>query len=434
MRKAHDVWACERERLASVCSKRYPFEVGSEPLETKMGVVVLLPWLLRFLPTLIVGVVRSLFAPAVGFELEIHGRVEESLRSLGQLSPARWVGTGDLRTIVPYLLLSPRRLEYDRWWLRVPCCPARRDDPYARATGAADDEACALDVAWPAYRNENGPTFVILHGLNGGSDDGYVGDLVAAATARGSVAAVLVNRGLMDTPVRGTRALFHGARTCDVGAAVDALSLSTRQPVVLVGFSMGAILAANYAVKAGSRCPCAATVAISGSLCAAKTLEPCGDRSRRLWQPPLTAGLKQSFYLPNARRLGSKVDPRRIQRCSTVPEFDEAFVCRVHGYPALRAYYDDMSAAGAGDEAGLAKFSNLGTPLLVLHAKDDPILPVEACLPDKIADASPHLTLLLTDVGGHVGWPVAPIAKHRWGFMVEAALAFADAKVKEQTD
>ena len=101
----------------------------------------------------------------------------------------------------------------------------------------------------PDQPRDDAPVILVLHGLNGGSDEPYVRDLAQAAMQSGSVCACLVARGLMATPVRAS--LFHGGRTSDVGAAVSALKACFGDRVALIGISMGGIVAANYAARSG---------------------------------------------------------------------------------------------------------------------------------------------------------------------------------------
>ena len=96
--------------------------------------------------------------------------------------------------------------------------------------------------------------------------------------------AVMINWGLMKTPVRGADT-HHGARTSDVGCAVDALwralyghsrfdtATATRKSnIVLVGFSMGGITVANYAAKSREHSGLAGALSFSGTLCTATML------------------------------------------------------------------------------------------------------------------------------------------------------------------
>ncbi len=98
-----------------------------------------------------------------------------------------WQWTGDARTGLPYLMNHPKAPNFHRVWLDT-----------------IDNEYVALDIAFPrGGHNTSNPLYLILHGLNGGSKEGYVLDLAASRTNAGSTVVVLVARGLMNTPIQG---------------------------------------------------------------------------------------------------------------------------------------------------------------------------------------------------------------------------------------
>jgi hypothetical protein len=100
-----------------------------------------------------------------------------------------WQWTGDARTGMPYTMnFVDRKPEFHRVWLPT-----------------VDDEYLALDVAFPADRdghNWNMPLYLVLHGLNGGSKEGYVVDFCHERNKEGSTCVVMIARGLMDTPIQ----------------------------------------------------------------------------------------------------------------------------------------------------------------------------------------------------------------------------------------
>jgi hypothetical protein len=109
-----------------------------------------------------------------------------------------WQWTGDARTGLPYLLNLPPSPDFVRVWMPT-----------------VDEEYVALDIAFPPQgHNASNPLYLVLHGLNGGSQEGYVLDLVHSRTQAGSTVVVMVARGLMDTPIQGwtvgiSTILFH---------------------------------------------------------------------------------------------------------------------------------------------------------------------------------------------------------------------------------
>lgn len=64
-----------------------------------------------------------------------------------------------------------------------------------------------------------------------------------------------------------TTELFHGARTSDVADVVRTLRLALPPvtPLCMVGYSMGAIIATNYAAISGEKSGLACCVSMSGS-------------------------------------------------------------------------------------------------------------------------------------------------------------------------
>lgn len=325
--------------------------------------------------------------------------------------------------------------------------PDGPDGP-SKQPGAEDDEAVALDMAFPAdgHRADR-PTFLVLHGLNGGSTEPYVLDLVRRANKEGHTVAVMIARGLMKTPVRGMES-FTGSRTSDVAASVDVLlhalggeKRSTGPPkktsLVLVGFSMGGIIAANYTAKAKAESGLAGAVCFSGTLSSEQMLLPnrAGDHSLSLWQPVLAYGLKGTIVKPNEAKLGIRgVTAEEVETIRTVVDIDTKLVCKYHGFATVQDYYEDMSAGGRGDAKGIARLSGAKVPLVVVHAIDDPIAIYEVALAEHIPKTE-NVLLLATKHGGHIGWPTGwTPTNQRWGYMVDIAMEFASVLSEEKLE
>lgn len=85
-----------------------------------------------------------------------------------------------------------------------------------------------------------------------------------------------------------------------------------------------------------------------------------------------------------------------------------------------------------------SKISNLSIPLCVLHALDDPISTWRTVAanegfmrPDRLVRSGRgNLMILLTERGGHVGWPLGWLPqRQQWEFMSEAAAHFTNAVI-----
>jgi hypothetical protein len=95
--------------------------------------------------------------------------------------------TGDSRTGIPFLVNHLPNPEWKRLFLDVD-----------------DDEYVALDISFPPTgHNKQNPVYLILHGLNGGSNEEYVRDFTIRRNSENSTVVVMVARGLMDLPIKG---------------------------------------------------------------------------------------------------------------------------------------------------------------------------------------------------------------------------------------
>lgn len=202
------------------------------------------------------------------------------------LGATPWMPTGDSRTGLPFILNKIKTNPiYHRLWLET-----------------HDHEYVALDISLPDNNNNgNGhsydkPLYLVLHGLNGGSQEEYVKEFVHRRNAEGSTVVVMVARGLMDLPIKGWN-IFHGARIEDAHVAARKLRQVTGDEQILagVGYSMGAIILSNYVARMGDNCPLDAAVAISGGL--DLRFEHDFVRAQRLWQPMLAQELRDTFLV-----------------------------------------------------------------------------------------------------------------------------------------
>ncbi|MEM7505066.1 MAG: hypothetical protein AAF417_23790 [Pseudomonadota bacterium] len=91
---------------------------------------------------------------------------------------------------------------------------------------------------------------------------------------------------------------------------------------------------------------------------------------------------------------GGDFDITRLAQVGTVREFDDHFTAPLGGFGHANAYYREACMAG--------RLEFLATPTLLLHAHDDPLVPV-SCLGLESARGTP-VRIELTDAGGHVGW------------------------------
>lgn len=363
-----------------------------------------------------------------------------------------WLVTGDSRTGIPFFLnfIPPQRFvrryggvlvsETD-----VACCEPSSNTAYSSPCSTRwipsndpnEKEACILDIAFPpdGIHRTDKPIYLILHGLNGGSNEEYVKDFCMRATSNGSTVAILVTRGLMDSPVLGEN-LPHFARMGDIDGAARALkrAAAPHQTLAAVGYSMGAIDLATYVASTGKNCPLDAAVGLSGALDTRKQVD--FHRSKRLWQPMLAKTLRDTFLEKFSDRLAKRLSPEEVKYLSKVDSLvtlDEALMVPYNHYQDLNAYYAAMGAMGDFESfdtnKSVGRIANVSIPLVMISALDDPIGYIDTFRdPQQVSASGNGFTmLLLTRTGGHVGWPLGwNPTKHGWKWMSEAATSFVE--------
>ncbi|CAM9385673.1 unnamed protein product [Pylaiella littoralis] len=293
---------------------------------------------------------------------------------------------------------------------------------------ADDREAVALDIALPEKGLDPAkPFYIVLHGLTGGSSEAYVLDFVTHALERDCGVCVMITRGCMGTPVRGNN-IFHGARISDARSTVRALrrSLPEETPLVMLGYSMGGIIAMNYAAISGENSGLSCCVSMSGSFDTrqGKGTNMGSRHSQRVWQPILAWSLKENFVVNNTRKMAARgLDVSAIESCRHVLDIDTHFVSRYNGYSDVTGYYVDMSAAAEDKIAGLR------IPMLAVSSFDDPIMTSDGS-PEAALTNVEDLFILVTRKGGHVGWPTGWLPhRNKWSWMSNTSLDFCEAVV-----
>ncbi|EER11336.1 Embryogenesis-associated protein EMB8, putative [Perkinsus marinus ATCC 50983] len=270
--------------------------------------------------------------------------------------------------------------------------------------------------------------YLALHGLNGGSGEGYVVDLYNTAVPQGYAVCTMISRGLSDTPCSGgPDDAFSGARVTDAYKAIQIChkAAGSGVPLMLVGYSMGGIVAANTVAKYGHelRDKLSSCVVISGGTRLFENYDYLP--ARELWHPMMAEELKESVIGPMVKRTGFKPkDPQWYTMPMGVVELDAEISAPAHGFASLEDYYHGCSATSEKTSEG---GKNICIPTLCVHAYDDPVIHVDSSglIPPT---ASKYLFSLVTPNGGHVGWPQGWVpSKTGFNWITATVMAFSSA-------
>ena len=237
------------------------------------------------------------------------------------------------------------------------------------------------------------PTLVLVHGLEGSCESGYIRGTAEKASVAGFNAVRLESAELRrDGEAHLT--LYHSGLSCDIRAVITELIERDGLPEVFAaGFSMGGNLvlkmAGEWSDAAPSQLRAVATVAPSLDLtaCADALCEP----RNFLYQRHFVTRLKSHMrYKASLFPQQFPIDGMRGIR--SVRDFDEVITARFCGFSGADDYYARSSAAQL--------LGHIRIPTLILAAQDDPFVPFVS-FENPAIRANPNITFEAPRHGGH---------------------------------
>ncbi len=238
------------------------------------------------------------------------------------------------------------------------------------------------------------PHVVVLHGLEGSSKAGYVTAVLRGAADRGWGATALNFRSCSGEPNRLARS-YHSGEFGDALTVMKLVRSRITGPLYAVGFSLGANVLCRLLEETGANAPVEAAALMS----APYDLDAC---CRKLDGPgPFQLLYRERFLLSlkqkareKLRRFPNAFDRKAMQAAHSIRAFDDAVTAPLHGFRDAAHYYAEASSG--------PRLHAVQRPTLLLSSSDDPMLE-QPVIPPQAQD-NPHLSILLTSGGGHVGF------------------------------
>ncbi|EOD39965.1 hypothetical protein EMIHUDRAFT_223171 [Emiliania huxleyi CCMP1516] len=243
---------------------------------------------------------------------------------------------------------------------------------------------------FPCRPADGVPVILMLPGINNDAAFPYVQHVMRLVLAEGLGTPAAVNwRGLGGLPLSAaggaTPKVYCGLGAPDLAEILSHLRRRLpSSPLYAVGWSMGGCILVRHMAEAGEGCELRAAMAVSPALDVSAV--------QRYWQGAhsgsggtpvgrlygLAIGFKLWLYFLSHRR-------------------------ELAGGPVWRAFLGVFR--GYEDEvfAPLWGLSGHEEPLLVVHARDDPVVPVWS-LPLAAMASNPHIVTAITRHGGHIGY------------------------------
>ena len=296
--------------------------------------------------------------------------------------PAWWLNNAHLQTIYSSILRK-KKGDADIWRERL----VTPDNDFV------DIDCCGKG---------NQPLVILLHGLTGSSQSGYIKGLQKVLLAHNFRSITLNFRGCSGESNNMARC-YHSGETEDIHFLYQTLRRREPDtPIAAVGFSLGGNVLLKWLGEQGNNlslfCACAVSVPLVLSTCATKM----DTGFSRIYRNTLLRELKQ--YLKDKYKhlisTGHAQEAEKISQLgdlSTIQSFwqyDDQVVAKLHGYMSAEDYYQKSSSRYFLD--------SIKIPTLLIQAEDDPfmtqeVIPHQDELPEKV-------TMEITQGGGHVGF------------------------------
>ena len=296
--------------------------------------------------------------------------------------PHRLINKGDAQTIGAYL-----------WPARLRLRDGTQDEN--RLFDVAPDTKVLARCRWQPDRLAH-PTLVLWHGMEGSAASAYM--LTTAAKAfRAGFNVVRMNMRNCGGTEHLTPTLYHGGLTDDLRAVLDELINEDRlSRIVIAGFSLGGNKVLKLAGEYGDQAPreLKGVCAVSPSI----NLRAGCD----LLMQPRNWIYHQDFLYYLKRRIKAKqrlfpdrYDTTGLRGIRSIEQYDSRYIAPAFGFADVNEYYAKASA--------LPLMCHIRIPTLIIHADDDPFIPVSP-LRDPAVTENPYILLVITSRGGHVAF------------------------------
>jgi hypothetical protein len=236
--------------------------------------------------------------------------------------------------------------------------------------------------------------------------------LLRELTTRGLGAVALNFRGCSGELNRLAR-FYHSGETGDLRHVVARVAAERpRRALGLAGFSLGGNVVAKYLAEKNlpDEVRAAAVVSVPFDLGLSSLAIDGPGFFPFIYRERFLRRLRKKA-IEKASRFPHLFDAPAIRAARTLRGFDDLVTAPLHGFHDAMDYYTRSSSGPL--------LERVKTPLFILHAEDDPLIPRDA-IPAR--RDNPNLTWELHAAGGHVGFVSGPPWRPR---------RFAEARVAE---
>lgn len=235
------------------------------------------------------------------------------------------------------------------------------------------------------------PLIFLVHGLTGSEDSMYMLESARHHLNQGRNVVRMNLRGA-GSSVSHCRTTYSGESWPDLFAVLEQLDPAlTRYGIFVVGYSMGGNILLNGLPNLPETVPCIGAATVSAPIDPISASKRLMARRNRVYENALLTDMRASHM---ALPLAEAPEMRQaIENAASIWAFDDTVTAPRLGYDSAQSYY----AATAGKD----RVAEVRLPLLMLHAEDDPWIPVA---PYRALHPPQNVSVEITRSGGHVGF------------------------------
>lgn len=295
--------------------------------------------------------------------------------------PAWWLNNSHCQTIYPSL------------FRKLPSITPRRE-----RLVTPDKDFIDIDF----YGSGDQPLVILLHGLSGSSQSGYIKGLQAVLLQQGFRSVAFNFRGCSGEYNHSSRC-YHSGETGDIDFLYR--TLRQREPntaIAAVGFSLGGNVLLKWLGEQQNNINLFAATAVSVPFVLNECATKLDHGFSKLYRANLLSELKQYISLKQqylySLNLHKEAETLKqlghLDKITSFWQYDHRVIAKLYNFKGVDDYYQRSSSRQF--------LSTITIPTLVIQAEDDPFM-TKNVIP-SLAELSSSISLEISKTGGHVGF------------------------------
>jgi predicted alpha/beta-fold hydrolase len=295
--------------------------------------------------------------------------------------PAWWLNNPHLQTIYPSLLRKP-------------------PEPIIKRERLITEDKDFIDIDFCGEGDQ--PLVILLHGLTGSSQSGYVKGLQQALLEQGLRSVALNFRGCSGEYNDSSRC-YHSGETGDIDFLYRTLrAREPKTPMAAVGFSLGGNVLLKWLGEQGVNLQLFAATAVSVPLVLSACASKLDSGFSKIYRASLLRELKDYVRLKQVHleSLGKTEEAELLRQIGDLEkiksfwQYDERVIASLYDFANVEDYYQRSSSRQF--------LQTIVVPTLLIQAADDPFMTPEVI--PELTELSASVSLEISKAGGHVGF------------------------------